>query len=86
MESDGRGLGGSLDVRGVANVDFYSGIILKAIGIPTNMFTVIFAMSRTVGWISHWDEMLTQPGHKIGRPRQNYVGELNRKFVPLNER
>ena len=68
------------------NVDFYSGIILKAIGIPTNMFTVIFAMSRTVGWISHWDEMLGQPGQKIGRPRQNYVGEMNRKFVPLNDR
>jgi citrate synthase len=68
------------------NVDFYSGIILKAIGIPTNMFTVIFAMSRTVGWISHWDEMLGQPGQKIGRPRQNYVGEINREFVPLKNR
>ncbi|WP_286232719.1 citrate synthase [Thalassotalea sediminis] len=68
------------------NVDFYSGIILKAIGIPTNMFTVIFAMSRTVGWISHWDEMLGQPGQKIGRPRQNYVGEINREFKPLAER
>ncbi|WP_448550482.1 citrate synthase [Thalassotalea fusca] len=68
------------------NVDFYSGIILKAIGIPTNMFTVIFAMSRTVGWISHWDEMLGQPGQKIGRPRQNYIGEINREFVPLKDR
>ena len=68
------------------NVDFYSGIILKAIGIPTNMFTVIFAMSRTVGWISHWHEMLGQPGQKIGRPRQNYVGEINRDFKPVNER
>lgn len=68
------------------NVDFYSGIILKAIGIPTNMFTVIFAMSRTVGWISHWDEMLGQPGQKIGRPRQNYIGEINREFVPLKNR
>ena len=68
------------------NVDFYSGIILKAIGIPTSMFTVIFAMSRTVGWISHWDEMLSQPGQKIGRPRQKYTGEINRKFVPLDER
>jgi citrate synthase len=64
------------------NVDFYSGIILKAIGIPRSMFTVIFAMSRTVGWISHWDEMLSQPGQKIGRPRQKYTGEINRKFVP----
>jgi citrate synthase len=68
------------------NVDFYSGIILKAIGIPTNMFTVIFAMSRTVGWIAHWDEMLGQPGQKIGRPRQKYTGEINRKFVPLSDR
>jgi len=68
------------------NVDFYSGIILKAIGIPTSMFTVIFAMSRTVGWIAHWDEMLSQPGQKIGRPRQKYTGEINREFVPLNER
>ncbi|TKB44390.1 citrate synthase [Thalassotalea mangrovi] len=66
------------------NVDFYSGIILKAIGIPTSMFTVIFALSRTVGWCSHWDEMLTQPGQKIGRPRQNYTGELNREFTPLD--
>jgi len=65
------------------NVDFYSGIILKAIGIPTSMFTVIFAMSRTVGWIAHWDEMLSQPGQKIGRPRQKYTGELNREFTPL---
>ncbi|WP_440874051.1 citrate synthase [Thalassotalea sp. PLHSN55] len=68
------------------NVDFYSGIILKAIGIPTSMFTVIFAMSRTVGWIAHWDEMLGQPGQKIGRPRQKYTGELDRDFVPLKDR
>ncbi|MCJ8322084.1 MAG: citrate synthase [Colwellia sp.] len=68
------------------NVDFYSGIILKAIGIPTSMFTVIFAMSRTVGWISHWDEMLSQPGQKIGRPRQKYTGEIDRKFIPLKDR
>jgi citrate synthase len=68
------------------NVDFYSGIILKAIGIPTSMFTVIFAMSRTVGWIAHWDEMLSQPGQKIGRPRQKYTGEINREFVPLSKK
>jgi len=67
------------------NVDFYSGIILKAIGIPASMFTVIFAMSRTVGWISHWDEMLSQSGQKIGRPRQKYTGELNREFKPLSK-
>ncbi|WP_440904978.1 citrate synthase [Catenovulum sp. SX2] len=65
------------------NVDFYSGIILKAIGIPTNMFTVIFALSRTIGWISHWHEMLSQPGAKIGRPRQLYTGELPREFSPI---
>jgi len=68
------------------NVDFYSGIILKAIGIPTSMFTVIFAMSRTVGWIAHLDEMLSQPGQKIGRPRQKYTGDINREFVPINKR
>ena len=68
------------------NVDFYSGIILKAIGIPTSMFTVIFAMSRTVGWISHWDEMLSQPGHKIGRPRQLYTGYTQRDYKAKSER
>jgi citrate synthase len=68
------------------NVDFYSGIILKAIGIPTSMFTVIFAMSRTVGWIAHWDEMLSQAGQKIGRPRQKYTGEIDREFVSLSKR
>lgn len=68
------------------NVDFYSGIILKALGIPTSMFTVIFAMSRTVGWCAHWDEMMSQPTHKIGRPRQMYTGEINREFVPLKDR
>ncbi|MBL6734406.1 MAG: citrate synthase [Shewanellaceae bacterium] len=62
------------------NVDFYSGIIMKAIGIPTSMFTVIFALSRTVGWISHWKEMLEQPGHKIGRPRQLYTGYSQREY------
>lgn len=64
------------------NVDFYSGIIMKAIGIPTSMFTVIFALSRTVGWISHWKEMLEQPGHKIGRPRQLYTGYSERSYQP----
>ncbi|AXR06480.1 citrate synthase [Salinimonas sediminis] len=65
------------------NVDFYSGIILKAIGIPTNMFTCIFALSRTVGWISHWHEMMSDPKQKIGRPRQLYTGYSQRKFTPL---
>ena len=61
------------------NVDFYSGIILKAIGIPTSMFTVIFAVARTVGWISHWNEMSSAP-YKIGRPRQLYTGENQRDY------
>ncbi|MGO3344025.1 MAG: citrate synthase [Marinomonas sp.] len=61
------------------NVDFYSGIIMKAIGIPTSMFTVIFAMSRTIGWISHWNEMIAGP-YKIGRPRQLYVGKPQRDY------
>ncbi|MEG3767933.1 citrate synthase [Alteromonas sp. 14N.309.X.WAT.G.H12] len=67
------------------NVDFYSGIILKAIGIPTNMFTCIFALSRTVGWISHWHEMMSDKGQKIGRPRQLYTGHSKRKFTPLDK-
>ncbi|MCY4263683.1 MAG: citrate (Si)-synthase, partial [Gammaproteobacteria bacterium] len=61
------------------NVDFYSGIILKAIGIPTSMFTVIFAMGRTPGWIAHWHEMLSEP-YRIGRPRQLYIGKTHRDY------
>jgi len=68
------------------NVDFYSGIILLAMGIPLNMFTVIFAMSRTVGWISHWNEMIQDPESRIGRPRQLYNGALPRDYVPLEKR
>ncbi|HEY8330205.1 MAG TPA: citrate synthase [Pseudomonas sp.] len=67
------------------NVDFYSGIILKAIGIPTSMFTVIFALARTAGWISQWKEMLSTP-YKIGRPRQIYTGYPTRDYAPLNSR
>ena len=67
------------------NVDFYSGIILKAIGIPTSMFTVIFALARTVGWIAHWNEMISGP-YKIGRPRQLYTGEAKRDHIPIEER
>lgn len=67
------------------NVDFYSGIVLKAIGIPTNMFTCIFALARTVGWVSHWHEMLSQPGQKIGRPRQLYTGEAQRKYSQIDK-
>jgi citrate synthase len=68
------------------NVDFYSGIILRAMGIPLNMFTVIFALARTVGWISHWNEMMDDPESRIGRPRQLYVGSEPRKYVPIEER
>ncbi|MBD3671426.1 MAG: citrate synthase [Gammaproteobacteria bacterium] len=68
------------------NVDFYSGIILKAIGIPLNMYTVIFTMARTVGWISQWMEMLDDPEYRIGRPRQLYVGEARRDYVPIDKR
>jgi citrate synthase len=67
------------------NVDFYSGIILKAIGIPVSMFTVIFALARTVGWISHWHEMISGP-YKIGRPRQLYTGSLQRNYVEMDKR
>ncbi|MES2720800.1 MAG: citrate synthase [Pseudomonadota bacterium] len=67
------------------NVDFYSGIILKAIGIPTSMFTVIFALARTVGWISHWLEMHSA-AYKIGRPRQLYTGYTQRNFVEVDKR
>lgn len=68
------------------NVDFYSGIIFKAIGIPTSMYTVIFALARTVGWVSHWMEMVADPKGKISRPRQLYTGSPKRDFVPLNKR
>ncbi len=68
------------------NVDFYSGIILEAMGIPTTMFTAIFALARTVGWIAQWNEMIEDPEQKIGRPRQLYTGEPKRAFVPLAER
>ncbi|WNZ55317.1 citrate synthase [Microbulbifer sp. EKSA008] len=67
------------------NVDFYSGIIMKAIGIPTDMFTVIFATGRTSGWIAHWNEMISNP-YKIGRPRQLYTGYPQRDYVPLEQR
>ena len=68
------------------NVDFYSGIILKAIGFPTSMFTVLFAVARTVGWIAQWKEMIEDPGLRIGRPRQLYTGSTGRPYVPLNQR
>jgi citrate synthase len=68
------------------NVDFYSGIILRAIGIPKEMFTCIFALARVSGWISQWNEMIAEPDQKIGRPRQLYVGPKRRDFVPLAKR
>jgi citrate synthase len=68
------------------NVDFYSGIVQKAIGIPTQLFTAIFALARTVGWIAQLNEMIADPEYKIGRPRQRYIGEKLRKVKPLSER
>ena len=68
------------------NVDFYSGIVLSAIGIPVSMFTPIFALSRTVGWISHWAEMISDPAMKIGRPRQLYTGSPRRDYVQISDR
>ena len=68
------------------NVDFYSGIVLKALGIPVSMFTAVFALGRTVGWITQWNEMISDPEQKIGRPRQLYVGEPRRDLVPIAKR
>ena len=68
------------------NVDFYSGIILKAMGFPTSMFTVLFALSRTVGWVAQWTEMMEEQPLRIGRPRQLYIGEPKRKYVPMSKR
>jgi len=68
------------------NVDFYSGITLKALGFPTSMFTVLFALARTVGWIAQWKEMIEDPDHRIGRPRQLYVGPVTRDYVDIAKR
>lgn len=68
------------------NVDFYSGVIFLAMGIPLNMFTVLFAMARTIGWISQWAEMMSDEGNRIGRPRQLYTGEATRDYVPVEDR
>ena len=68
------------------NVDFYSGIILRAMGIPTSMFTVLFAVARTVGWVAQWNEMIEDPSQKIGRPRQLYTGNTKRRYKPLHTR
>jgi len=68
------------------NVDFYSGIVQKAIGIPTSMFTCIFALARTVGWMVQWEEMIADPEYKIGRPRQLYIGTPMRDVPPIHQR
>jgi citrate synthase len=68
------------------NVDFYSGIILRAMGFPTSMFTVLFAVARTIGWVSQWKEMIAEPNQKIGRPRQLYVGAAKRDYVEMGKR
>ncbi len=68
------------------NVDFYSGVILSAIGFPTEMFTVLFALARTVGWVAQWNEMISDPEQKIGRPRQLYTGPTQRDYVPVDKR
>ena len=68
------------------NVDFYSGIILQAMGFPTSMFTVLFALARTAGWVSQWNEMISEPVQKIGRPRQRYIGSGPRAYVPIDKR
>jgi len=75
-----------IDRKLYPNIDFYSGITLRAMGFPTNMFTVLFALARTVGWISQWKEMFEDPTRKIGRPRQLYTGPTQRDYVPVDKR
>ena len=75
-----------IDKKLYPNVDFYSGVILNAIGFPTEMFTALFALARTVGWVAQWNEMISDPEQKIGRPRQLYVGATQRDYVPVGER
>jgi citrate synthase len=68
------------------NIDFYSGITLRAMGFPVSLFTVLFAVARTVGWIAQWKEMIEDPGQKIGRPRQLYTGATRREYQPISRR
>ena len=75
-----------IDKKLYPNVDFYSGIILKAMGFPTSMFTVLFAVARTVGWVAQWNEMITDPMQRIGRPRQLYTGPTERVYVGMDKR
>jgi len=75
-----------IDKKLYPNVDFYSGVILNAIGFPTEMFTALFALARTVGWVAQWNEMISDPEQKIGRPRQLYVGATQRDYTPVAKR
>ena len=75
-----------VDKKLYPNIDFYSGITLKAMGFPTTMFTVLFALARTVGWVSQWNEMIEDPSQRIGRPRQLYIGATHRDYVPVEKR
>jgi citrate synthase len=68
------------------NVDFYSGIIFRALGLPVAMFTPVFAVARTIGWVAHWNEMMTDPETRLSRPRQLYTGPAERPLVPIAER
>jgi citrate synthase len=68
------------------NVDFYSGVTMQALGFPTSMFSVLFAVGRTIGWIAQWKEMIEDPVRRIGRPRQLYTGPRKRAYVPLDQR
>ena len=75
-----------IDKKLYPNVDFYSGVILSAIGFPTTMFTALFALARTVGWVAQWNEMISDPAQKIGRPRQLYTGPTERPYLPVGQR
>ena len=75
-----------IDKKLYPNIDFYSGITLRALGFPTSMFTVLFSVARTVGWIAQWKEMIEDPHQRIGRPRQLYTGETWRDYVSVSER
>jgi citrate synthase len=75
-----------IDKKLYPNIDFYSGITLQALGFPTDMFTALFALARTVGWVAQWNEMIADPEQKIGRPRQLYTGAAQRSYVPVDRR
>ena len=75
-----------IDKKLYPNVDFYSGLTLRALGFPKEMFTVLFAVARTVGWISQWNEMIEDPEQKIGRPRQLYTGDVDNEYVDIKNR